>query len=63
MLGLNENTLTRLLNEYLNKMACLAHCYGETEDKFMGHGAMIQYGQSTDIRKDAIACVQMTIVM
>ena len=63
MFRLNENTLTRLLNEYLNKMVRLAHCYSETVDKFMGDGAMILYGQSTDNRKDAIAYVQMTIAI
>ena len=63
MVGLSENTLIRLLNEYLNKMACLAHRYGGTVDKFIGEGVMILYGQSTDIRKDAIACVQMTIAI
>ncbi|HAK53168.1 MAG TPA: hypothetical protein DCM54_14885 [Gammaproteobacteria bacterium] len=60
---LNENAVTRLLNEYLNEMARLAHRFGGTVDKFIGDGVMILYGHSPDIRRDAIACVRMALAM
>jgi len=60
---LNENTITRLLNEYLNEMSQIAHRYGGTVDKYMGDGVMVLFGQSMDVSRDAVSCVKMALAM
>lgn len=60
---LNVNTITRLLNEYLNEMSQIAHRYGGTVDKYMGDGVMMLFGQSTDVSRDAVSCVKMALAM
>jgi len=60
---LNENTTTRLLNEYLNEMSQIAYGYGGTVDKYMGDGVMVLFGQSTDVSRDAVSCVKMALAM
>ena len=60
---LNENTITRLLNEYLNEMSQIAHRYGGTVDKYMGDGVMVLFGQSMDVSRDAVNCVKMALAM
>lgn len=60
---LNENTITRLLNEYLNEMSQIAYRHGGTVDKFMGDGVMMLFGQSMDVSRDALNCVKMALAM
>ena len=63
--NLEEETVTRILNEYLNAMAEIAIEHGGTIDKFMGDGIMVFFGDpSTSGRSgDAIACIKMALVM
>ncbi len=63
--NLEEETVTRILNEYLNSMAEIAIEHGGTIDKFMGDGIMVFFGDpSTRGRKgDAIACIRMALNM
>ena len=63
--NLEEETVTRILNEYLNAMAEIAIEHGGTIDKFMGDGIMVFFGDpSTSGRSgDAIACIRMALVM
>lgn len=62
---LDEETVTRLLNEYLNDMAAIALSHGGTVDKFMGDGVMVFFGDpvSRGVTADALACVRMAIAM
>ena len=62
---LPEESLTRVLNEYLNAMAEIAIRHGGTVDKFMGDGIMVFFGdpQSKGASKDAEACVTMALEM
>ena len=62
---LAEETVTRLLNDYLNAMAGVALEFGGTIDKFMGDGIMIFFGDPTSRgrRGDALACVEMALAM
>jgi len=62
---LPEESITRVLNEYLNAMADIAIRHGGTVDKFMGDGVMVFFGdpQTNGPREDAIACVKMALEM
>ncbi len=62
---LSENTITGLLNEYLDEMAQIAHDFGGTVDKFMGDGVMVFFGdqQLSGAKQDALACVRMALAM
>lgn len=62
---LPEETVTRLLNQYLDEMAAIALAWGGTVDKFMGDGVMVFYGDpvSRGAVDDALACVRMAIAM
>lgn len=62
---LDEETVTRLLNEYLDDMADIALAHGGTVDKFMGDGVMVFFGDpvSRGVTGDALACVRMAIAM
>jgi adenylate cyclase len=60
---LNVNTITRLLDEYLNEMSQITHRYGGTVDKYMGNGVMVLFGQSKDVSRDAVSCVKMALAM
>lgn len=60
-----EDSVTKILNEYLNAMAKIANSFGGTIDKFMGDGIMIFFGdpQSKGAKVDALQCVYMAIEM
>jgi len=63
--NLEEETVTAILNEYLNTMAQIAIEHGGTVDKFMGDGIMVFFGdhESQGTRKDALCCVRMALEM
>ena len=63
--NLEEETVTRLLNEYLNTMTEIAHEHGGTVDKFMGDGIMIFFGDplTRGPEQDALACTRMALEM
>lgn len=63
--NLEEETVTHILNEYLNSMAEIATKYGGTIDKFMGDGMMIFFGDphTKGAKEDALACVRMSLEM
>jgi adenylate cyclase len=60
-----EETVTKILNEYLNAMAKIALTFGGTIDKFMGDGMMIFFGDphSKGAKNDALQCLYMAIEM
>jgi adenylate cyclase len=62
---LEEETVTRILNEYLNSMAEIAIERGGTIDKFMGDGIMVFFGDpaTEGQHKDALACIKMALAM
>jgi adenylate cyclase len=62
---LESETMTELLNRYLNEMAEIASKYGGTIDKFIGDAVMIFFGdpETKGDKEDAIACVSMAIEM
>ena len=57
--------LTKMLNDYLNKMTDLALSYGATIDKYIGDAIMIFVGDPETEGKevDAFNCVEMAIQM
>jgi len=59
------DTLTRILNTYLDEMSRIALRYGGTIDKFIGDAIMIFFGDpvSKGSRDDAYNCVAMAIEM
>ncbi len=63
--NLEEETVTRILNEYLNSMAQIAIEHGGTIDKFMGDGIMVFFGDpsSNGRNGDAMACIKMALMM
>jgi len=63
--NLESESLTELLNDYLNEMAQISLKYGGTIDKFMGDAIMIFFGdpETRGIEEDAYACVSMAIEM
>jgi len=63
--SLEEETVTRILNEYLDSMANIAIEHGGTIDKFMGDGIMVFFGDpvSTGRSNDALACIKMALAM
>ncbi len=63
--SLDEGTVTRQLNEYLDDMANIALAHGGTVDKFMGDGVMVFFGDpvSAGPADDAVACVRMAAAM
>ncbi|MCL7462060.1 adenylate/guanylate cyclase domain-containing protein [Pseudomonas sp. NW5] len=62
---LEAETLTDMLNTYLDDMSKIALKYGGTIDKFIGDSVMIFFGDpsSRGPRSDAIAAVTMAIAM
>lgn len=62
---IEPESLTEVLNTYLNDMSKIALKYGGTIDKFIGDAVMIFYGdpQSKGVKNDALACVSMAIEM
>lgn len=60
-----EETVTKILNEYLDAMAKIALNFGGTIDKFMGDGMMIFFGDphSKGVKIDALQCLYMAIEM
>ncbi|MBL4682728.1 MAG: adenylate cyclase [Pseudomonadales bacterium] len=63
--NLEEETVTHILNEYLNTMSEIAIKHGGTIDKFMGDGIMIFFGDpyTQGAKEDALACVRMSLEM
>ncbi len=63
--NLESESLTELLNDYLNEMANITLKYGGTIDKFMGDAIMVFFGdpESQGIKEDAYACISMAIEM
>ncbi|KFX67845.1 adenylate cyclase [Pseudomonas taeanensis MS-3] len=62
---LEAETLTDLLNSYLNEMSKICLKYGGTIDKFIGDSVMVFFGDpaSRGAKKDAVAAVSMAIAM
>ncbi|MBV1876255.1 MAG: hypothetical protein KUG79_01310 [Pseudomonadales bacterium] len=62
---LEEETVTLILNEYLNTMAKIAVDHGGTVDKFIGDGIMVFFGDpdTQGARQDALACARMALEM
>lgn len=62
---LEAESLSELLNDYLNEMANISQNHGGTIDKFMGDAVMIFFGdpETHGAQKDAISCVSMAIEM
>lgn len=63
--SLAPETLTALLNNYLNEMSKIALRHGGTIDKFVGDAIIIFFGDPTSQgkREDALACVKMALEM
>ena len=63
--SVESETLTLVLNSYLNEMAKIALHYGGTIDKFIGDAIMLFFGdpQSKGEIEDALACVRMALDM
>ncbi len=63
--SMESETMTFLLNSYLNEMAQIALRYGGTIDKFIGDSVMIFFGdpQTKGKKEDAVACVLMAVEM
>ncbi|MDP6315167.1 MAG: adenylate/guanylate cyclase domain-containing protein [Pseudomonadales bacterium] len=63
--NLEEESVTRTLNEYLNAMAEIVVEHGGTLDKFMGDGIMVFFGdpETQGPRQDALSCVRMALEM
>ena len=59
------DTLTRMLNTYLNEMTRIALRHGGTIDKFIGDAVMVFFGDpvSKGSKQDAYNCVAMAIEM
>jgi class 3 adenylate cyclase len=62
---LEAETLTALLNRYLESMAGIVFRHGGTLDKFMGDAIMVFFGDpvSRGPKEDALACVAMAMEM
>jgi class 3 adenylate cyclase len=63
--GMESETLTNLLNDYLNEMSQIALRYGGTIDKFIGDAIMIFFGdpETKGEKEDALRCVMMALEM
>ena len=62
---MESESLTDLLNSYLDEMSTIALKYGGTIDKFIGDAILIFFGDplSRGDKEDAVACVSMAIEM
>lgn len=62
---LEPETLTIIVNQYLEEMARIAIEHGGTIDKFIGDSVMVFFGdpETRGTRKDALACVTMALAM
>ncbi|MCH8553121.1 MAG: adenylate/guanylate cyclase domain-containing protein [Natronospirillum sp.] len=62
---LEPETLTIIVNQYLEEMARIAMDHGGTIDKFIGDSVMVFFGDpdTRGTRKDALACVTMALAM
>lgn len=62
---LEAETLTDMLNNYLNEMSKIALKYGGTIDKFVGDCVMVFFGDPSTqgAKKDAVAAVSMAVAM
>ncbi len=58
---IEPETLSSLLNDYLNEMSLIASQYGGTIDKFMGDAVMVFFGdsESEDEQEPARQCIKM----
>jgi len=63
--SMESESLTELLNDYLDEMSKIALEYGGTIDKFIGDAIMIFFGdpQSKGEKEDALACIMMAMQM
>ncbi len=63
--SVETETLTQLLNEYLDIMSSIAIKHGGTIDKYIGDSIMVFFGDplSKGKTKDAISCINMAIEM
>jgi adenylate cyclase len=63
--NLSEDTVTTLLNDYLDEMAQIADHYGATLDKFIGDGVMVFFGDhpGSNRKRDAVSCINMAVAM
>jgi class 3 adenylate cyclase len=63
--SMESESLTALLNDYLNEMSRIALQYGGTIDKYVGDAIMIFYGDpdTKGDKEDALTCVRMAIAM
>ncbi|MDH5654993.1 MAG: adenylate cyclase [Spirochaetia bacterium] len=63
--SMESESLTALLNDYLNEMSNIAIQYGGTIDKYIGDAIMIFFGDpdTKGEKEDALACVNMAIEM
>lgn len=62
---MEAESLTSLINTYLNEMSKIVMKYGGTIDKFIGDAIMVFFGdpETKGVKKDAEACVAMAITM
>ena len=62
---LEPETLTSIINTYLDEMAAIALRHGGTIDKYIGDAIMIFFGdpETRGEKEDALACVKMAIEM
>jgi class 3 adenylate cyclase len=63
--SMQSESLSAILNEYLNEMSKIAIKHGGTIDKFIGDAIMVFFGdpESKGEEEDALACVSMAIEM
>jgi len=63
--NMESEDLTQLLNHYLTEMSKIALQYGATIDKYVGDAIVMFFGDpaTLGVKQDALACVQMAIVM
>lgn len=63
--SLESETLTYLLNDYLNEMAAISAKNGGTLNKFIGDAILIFFGdpETRGEKEDAIACINMALEM
>ncbi len=63
--SVESETLTNVLNKYLNEMSKIALDHGGTIDKYIGDAIMIFFGdpESCGEKQDAMACIRMALAM
>jgi adenylate cyclase len=63
--SMEPETLTYVLNDYLNEMSQIALFHGGTVDKFIGDAILVFFGdpETKGVKEDALACLLMSIEM